>query len=140
MSHIFLVNLLTMRYSCHTKRCTDCCTMRYSCHTKTCTVCCTMCYSCHTKTFTDCCTMRYSYNTKTRTDCCTMCYSCHTKTCTDCGTMCAAATQRHVLTVAQCVAEIKDHKEQVQCMFAVIEKLPKSNYDLFERLTFHLAK
>ena len=38
------------------------------------------------------------------------------------------------------VAEIKDRKEQVQCMFAVLEKLPKSNYDLFERLTFHLAK
>ncbi|KAL8597793.1 hypothetical protein ACOMHN_004908 [Nucella lapillus] len=37
-------------------------------------------------------------------------------------------------------AEIKDRKEQVQCMFAVIEKLPKANYDLFERLTFHLAK
>ncbi|KAK7496039.1 hypothetical protein BaRGS_00012740 [Batillaria attramentaria] len=36
--------------------------------------------------------------------------------------------------------EIKDRKEQVQCLFAVIEKLPKPNYDLFERLIFHLAK
>ena len=39
-----------------------------------------------------------------------------------------------------CVSEIKDHKEQVQCVFSVIEKLPKPNYDLFERLTFHLTK
>lgn len=37
-------------------------------------------------------------------------------------------------------SEIKDRKEQVQCMFAVLEKLPKANYDLFERLIFHLAK
>ena len=37
-------------------------------------------------------------------------------------------------------SEIKDQKEQIQCMFAVIEKLPKHNLDLFERLTFHLTK
>lgn len=36
--------------------------------------------------------------------------------------------------------EIKDRKEQIQCMFSVIDKLPKPNHDLFERLIFHLAK
>eukprot|EP00105_Crassostrea_gigas_P035727 XP_019919875.1 PREDICTED: unconventional myosin-IXa isoform X5 [Crassostrea gigas] len=37
-------------------------------------------------------------------------------------------------------AEIHDEKERVQAMYAVIEKLPKPNYDLFERLIFHLAR
>ncbi|XP_070212949.1 unconventional myosin-IXb-like [Littorina saxatilis] len=37
-------------------------------------------------------------------------------------------------------SEISDQKEKVQSMFAVLEKLPKANYDVFERLTFHLAK
>ncbi|XP_025078499.1 unconventional myosin-IXa-like isoform X4 [Pomacea canaliculata] len=37
-------------------------------------------------------------------------------------------------------SEIKDRKEQIQCMFSVIDKLPKPNHDLFERLIFHLAK
>ena len=84
--------------------------------------------------------MRYSCHTKNVlivAQCVTAATQRHVLTVAQCV---AAATQRHVLTVAQCVAEIKDHKEQVQCMFAVIEKLPKSNYDLFERLTFHLAK
>lgn len=38
------------------------------------------------------------------------------------------------------ISEIHDEKERVQAMYAVIEKLPKPNYDLFERLIFHLAR
>ncbi|KAL3866507.1 hypothetical protein ACJMK2_043800 [Sinanodonta woodiana] len=38
------------------------------------------------------------------------------------------------------VSEIKDEKESVQCLFSVIEKLPKPNHDVLERLIFHLAK
>ena len=38
------------------------------------------------------------------------------------------------------VLEIHDEKERAQAMYAVIEKLPKPNYDLFERLIFHLAR
>lgn len=38
------------------------------------------------------------------------------------------------------VLEIHDEKERVQAMYAVIEKLPKPNYDLFERLIFHLTR
>ncbi|XP_041367346.1 unconventional myosin-IXAa-like isoform X3 [Gigantopelta aegis] len=37
-------------------------------------------------------------------------------------------------------SEIKDYKEKVQSLFATIERLPKINYDLFERLIFHLAR
>nr|KAG5705932.1 hypothetical protein BaRGS_010822 [Batillaria attramentaria] len=52
---------------------------------------------------------------------------------------CGAAPKARELR--SCIeSEIKDRKEQVQCLFAVIEKLPKPNYDLFERLIFHLAK
>jgi hypothetical protein len=51
-----------------------------------------------------------------------------------------SALKKDNLTFSLKFSEIKDHKEQVQCMFAVIEKLPRANYDLFERLTFHLAK
>jgi hypothetical protein len=37
-------------------------------------------------------------------------------------------------------SEIQDEKERVQAIYAVIEKLPKPNYDLLERLIFHLAR
>ncbi|XP_076443388.1 unconventional myosin-IXb-like isoform X3 [Babylonia areolata] len=37
-------------------------------------------------------------------------------------------------------SEIKDQREQAQCLFSIVEKLPRPNYHLFERLTFHLAK
>ncbi|XP_071119029.1 unconventional myosin-IXb-like isoform X6 [Haliotis cracherodii] len=37
-------------------------------------------------------------------------------------------------------AEIKDEKERIQSLFTVIERLPKANYDLCERLMFHLAR
>ncbi|XP_069137072.1 unconventional myosin-IXb-like isoform X5 [Argopecten irradians] len=36
--------------------------------------------------------------------------------------------------------DIKDEKERIQSLYAVIDKLPKPNYDLFERLIFHLAR
>ncbi|XP_056022909.1 unconventional myosin-IXa-like isoform X21 [Ostrea edulis] len=37
-------------------------------------------------------------------------------------------------------AEIQDEKERVQAIYAVIDKLPKPNYNLLERLIFHLAR
>ncbi|XP_071169195.1 unconventional myosin-IXb-like isoform X19 [Mytilus edulis] len=37
-------------------------------------------------------------------------------------------------------AEIHDEKERMQSLYAVIDKLPKPNYDLFERIIFHLAR
>ncbi|XP_061172961.1 unconventional myosin-IXa-like [Saccostrea echinata] len=37
-------------------------------------------------------------------------------------------------------SEIQDEKERLQAIYAVIEKLPKPNHDLFERLIFHLAR
>ncbi|XP_067665748.1 unconventional myosin-IXb-like isoform X12 [Haliotis asinina] len=37
-------------------------------------------------------------------------------------------------------AEIKDEKERIQSLFTVIERLPKANYNLCERLMFHLAR
>ncbi|XP_055956290.1 unconventional myosin-IXa isoform X3 [Patella vulgata] len=37
-------------------------------------------------------------------------------------------------------AEIKDDKERLQTLSNVIEGLPKPNYDLFERLIFHLSR
>ncbi|KAK2181262.1 hypothetical protein NP493_404g02041 [Ridgeia piscesae] len=36
-------------------------------------------------------------------------------------------------------SELNDPKERVVCMYAVLEKLPTPNYDLLERLMFHLA-
>ncbi|KAH9513297.1 Unconventional myosin-IXa [Bulinus truncatus] len=36
--------------------------------------------------------------------------------------------------------EIKDERELLSSLFAIIKKLPKANYDLFERLVFHLAR
>lgn len=36
--------------------------------------------------------------------------------------------------------EIQDEKERVQAIYAVIDKLPKPNYNLLERLIFHLAR
>lgn len=36
-------------------------------------------------------------------------------------------------------AEIKEEKEMIRSLFDVIKKLPKANFDLFERLCFHLA-
>ncbi|KAJ8304274.1 hypothetical protein KUTeg_017857 [Tegillarca granosa] len=36
--------------------------------------------------------------------------------------------------------EIHDEKERVQSIYAVIDKLPKPNHDLLERLVFHLAR
>ncbi|BFY98087.1 hypothetical protein BsWGS_01126 [Bradybaena similaris] len=35
--------------------------------------------------------------------------------------------------------EIKDEKEMIKSVFEVIKKLPRSSFDLFERLCFHLA-
>ena len=37
-------------------------------------------------------------------------------------------------------AECMDEKERVQALYDIIKKLPQPNYDLFERLVFHLAK
>ncbi|KAK3097842.1 hypothetical protein FSP39_013712 [Pinctada imbricata] len=37
-------------------------------------------------------------------------------------------------------SEIQDVKERVQSIYAVIEKLPKPNHDVFERLIYHLAR
>uniref|UniRef100_A0A2C9KA35 Unconventional myosin-IXb n=1 Tax=Biomphalaria glabrata TaxID=6526 RepID=A0A2C9KA35_BIOGL len=36
--------------------------------------------------------------------------------------------------------EIKEEKELINSLFAIIRKLPKANFDLFERLVFHLAR
>ncbi|XP_021359291.1 unconventional myosin-IXa-like isoform X5 [Mizuhopecten yessoensis] len=36
--------------------------------------------------------------------------------------------------------DIQDEKERIQSLYAVIDKLPKINFDLFERLIFHLAR
>ena len=36
--------------------------------------------------------------------------------------------------------EIKESVEAIQALYAVTERLPKSNYHLFERLIFHLAR
>ncbi|XP_077988957.1 unconventional myosin-IXb-like isoform X2 [Glandiceps talaboti] len=36
--------------------------------------------------------------------------------------------------------EFTDHRERVQSLFEVIDKLPRANHDLFERLIFHLAR
>ena len=38
------------------------------------------------------------------------------------------------------VSEIRDPKERLQATYSVIEVLPKANFDLFERLIFHLAR
>ena len=35
--------------------------------------------------------------------------------------------------------EIKDEREMVKSIFDVIKKMPKPNFDLFERLVFHLV-
>ncbi|XP_012945024.1 unconventional myosin-IXAa [Aplysia californica] len=35
--------------------------------------------------------------------------------------------------------EIKDERELIRSLFEVIKKLPRANFDLFERLAFHLA-
>ncbi|XP_041980868.1 unconventional myosin-IXAa-like isoform X2 [Aricia agestis] len=37
-------------------------------------------------------------------------------------------------------AEISDPQERVSCIFTILKKLPKPNYDLAERLIFHLAR
>ncbi|XP_052828157.1 unconventional myosin-IXAa isoform X8 [Octopus bimaculoides] len=37
-------------------------------------------------------------------------------------------------------SEIKESVEAIQALYAVTERLPKSNYHLFERLIFHLAR
>lgn len=37
-------------------------------------------------------------------------------------------------------SEISDERERALAMPALLEKLPQANYDLFERLIFHLAK
>ncbi|CAC5398988.1 MYO9 [Mytilus coruscus] len=37
-------------------------------------------------------------------------------------------------------AEIHDEKERMQSLYAVINKLPRPNHDLFERIIFHLAR
>ncbi|XP_052098599.1 unconventional myosin-IXa-like isoform X6 [Mytilus californianus] len=37
-------------------------------------------------------------------------------------------------------AEIHDEKERMQSLYAVIDKLPRPNHDLFERIIFHLAR
>ena len=38
------------------------------------------------------------------------------------------------------ITECSDEKERVQALYDIVKKLPQSNYDLFERLIFHLAK
>ncbi|XP_064607942.1 unconventional myosin-IXAa-like isoform X2 [Liolophura sinensis] len=37
-------------------------------------------------------------------------------------------------------AEVVDEKDKLQGLYAVIDKLPRDNHDLFERLIFHLAR
>lgn len=37
-------------------------------------------------------------------------------------------------------SEIKDEKERIQSLYAIITKLPTAHYDMFERLIFHLAR
>lgn len=38
------------------------------------------------------------------------------------------------------ISEISDYQERLQSVYSHINKLPRANYDLLERLVFHLAR